>query len=212
MINDSARKDLVVLLADKNTEYAVRGVLDRPDALGIRPILADLFVHLHNDPGCLREGHEFLRSFTNQYRHAIVMLDREGCGRQESTRQELEEQIEERLSNNGWAGRAAAIVLDPELEIWVWSDSPEVDNALGWLGRTPDLRNWLREQELLGEDAQKPARPKEALEQALILVRKPRSSSIYMQLAKTVSLRRCDDPAFVKFRTILKNWFAKSET
>jgi len=212
MTNNNARKDLVVLVADRDMESAVRGVLGRPEALGIRPLSVDFHAHPHRDPGCLREGHEFLRSFTNQYRHAIVMLDREGCGRQESARQELEDQIEERLFNNGWADRAAAIVLDPELEIWIWSDSPEVDNALGWSGRQPNLRNWLREQELLGDNEQKPARPKEALERAMRLVRKPRSSSIYMQLAKTVSLRRCDDPAFVKFRTTLKNWFAKSQT
>ena len=210
MTDDGAHKDLVVLVADKNMEHAVRGILDRSESLGTRPILADLFVHLHNDPGCLREGHEFLRLFINRYHYAIVMLDREGCGQKELSREELEQQIEGRLSQKGWSERAAAIVLDPELEIWVWSDSPKVDNALGWSGRTPDLRNWLREQELLEDNEQKPACPKEALERALRLVRKPSSSSIYMQLAKTVSLRRCNDLAFTKFKNTLKTWFPAS--
>jgi hypothetical protein len=31
------------------------------------------------------------------------------------------------LFTSGWENRAAAVVLDPELEIWVWSDSPEVE-------------------------------------------------------------------------------------
>jgi len=38
-------KDLVVLVADKNIEFAVKGLLSRPRALGVRPITSDFFVH-----------------------------------------------------------------------------------------------------------------------------------------------------------------------
>jgi hypothetical protein len=53
----------------------------------------------------------------------------------------------------------------------------------------------------------KPKRPKEALEQALRLARKSRSSSIFRQLAQRVSVKRCTDPAFLKFKATLQRWF-----
>jgi hypothetical protein len=47
------RKDLVVLAADKNTEFTVRGLLDsRTAALGIRRVVFDVYPHPERDPGC----------------------------------------------------------------------------------------------------------------------------------------------------------------
>jgi len=36
-------KDLVILVADKNMEYSVKGILSRPQALSIRQITFDIF-------------------------------------------------------------------------------------------------------------------------------------------------------------------------
>ena len=38
------------------------------------------------------------------------------------------------------------VVLVPELEVCVWSDSPEAENALGWRGEQTELRTCLLEQ------------------------------------------------------------------
>ena len=62
--------DLAVLVADKNTEAAL---LARPQALGIRPITAKIFVHPRRDPGCVNEAHLFLRPFVQEYRHAYYV-------------------------------------------------------------------------------------------------------------------------------------------
>ncbi len=56
-------KDLAVLVADKNTEAALGSLLARPQALGIHPIVADIFVHPRRDPGCVNEAHLFLQTF-----------------------------------------------------------------------------------------------------------------------------------------------------
>lgn len=208
MINGKFQGDLVVLVADKNMEFSMKGVLQRPEALGVHQILFNIYLHKGRDPGCLLEGHDFLRLFVNKYKHALIMLDRKGCGKENLSRQELEKEIESRLSINGWGDRAAAIVIDPELENWFWSDSPEVDAVLGWKGKSPALRTWLMNQKLLEENSLKPSPPKEAVESALKEVRKPRSSSIYLQIAGKVSLKRCKDPAFLKLREILIQWFA----
>jgi hypothetical protein len=205
-------KDLVVLAADGQMEFAVKGLLTRGPALGFRELSFDIHAHPAKDPGCLLRGHEFLRSFHNQYRHAIVMLDHHGCGREGSARQVLEEELEKRLSSAGWGDRAAAIVLDPELEIWVWSDSPEVDAVLGWTGRTPPLADWLRAEGYSSGRQTKPDRPKEALGNALRLARKAKSSAIFLQLAQQVSVNRCTDPAFLKFKNTLQKWFGAVHT
>ena len=207
-MNGPPQKDIVILVADKNMEFAVRGLLSRAVALGVRRPEFDVYVHPERDPGCLLRGHEFLRQFVNTYRHALLMFDREGCGQETDTRAHLESRVETQLSQSGWHNRATVIVFDPELEIWVWSDSPHVDDALGWSQRQPDLRNWLVTTGFTVGKAAKPARAREAVEEALKLVRKPRSSSIYLQLASSISLDRCVDPAFHKFRVTMQTWFA----
>lgn len=200
-------RDLVVLVADKNMEFAVKGLLARAAALGIREILSDVFVHPHHDPGCLLEGHDFLRLYTKSHRYAFVMLDREGCGQEDRSRESLEQRVEALLAQSGWENRACAIVIEPELDIWVWSGSPHVDTVLGWEGRQPNLRAWMMTEGFLGPDQIKPNRPKEAVEEALRLMSRARSSSRYFELAKKVSLEQCADPAFAKFKQTLRGWF-----
>ena len=202
------RKDLIVLVADRNMKYAVSGLLSRPKAIGIREIIPDIYVNQWRDSGCLLHSCDFMRPFANQFNHALVMLDHEGCGQeQKKSRIELESRIESQLANAGWDDRAAAIVIDPELENWVWSDSPHVDSVLGWEGKDPDLRSWLTTQGFLNDSQGKPVPPKKAMEEALRKVQKPRSSALFLQLAQRVSIDRCADPAFIKLRTILASWF-----
>jgi hypothetical protein len=203
-------KDLVVLTADKNAQFAVRGILSRHHSLGIRPLNPDYLLHPGKDPGVLHTAHEFLRAFTKVYAHALVLMDREGSGRDAAPRGELEARIEAGLGKSGWEDRAAAVVIDPELDVWVWSDSSHVDRELGWSHRQPDLRSWLTTKRILAEGAVKPERPKEALEAALREVRKPRSSALYEALALKLSLAKCTDPAFGKLRTVLQRWFSEA--
>lgn len=199
--------DLIVLTADKNMEFSVKGVLERPRALGISDIKFQIYPHPHRDPGCRLEGHEFLRTFSKRFCHALVMFDREGCGNDSLSRVELERVVEENLSKSGWEDRAAAVVINPELEIWLWSDSPEVDAALGWKGKSPSLRSWLLEKGFLNNGPLKPSPPKDAVEAALKEVYKPRSAAIYKKIAESVSLKRCQDPAFLKLKEKLTQWF-----
>lgn len=200
-------KDLVVLTADKNARFAVQGILTRHQSLHIRPIDLDYYLHPEKDPGVLRTAHEFLRPFSKAYAYALVLMDREGSGEETVDRTDMETRIESALSKSGWDDRAKAVVIDPELDVWVWSDSPHVDHLLGWSQHKPDLRTWLREQKLLVTGTIKPARPKEALEEALRKVRKPRSSALYQAVAEKVSLTKCTDSAFVKLKTVLQKWF-----
>lgn len=97
------------------------------------------------------------------------------------------------------------MVLQPELEIWVFAGSTEVDRALGW--QPGSLSPWLVEQGLLEAGQHKQARPKEAVELVMVEKRQPRSSSAYRQLSQSVGFNRCTDQAFAKLRATLQQWF-----
>ena len=188
--------DLVVLVPGKNEEAAIGALLSsRHRSLGVRHIRYEILVHTRGDPGCFLEA------------PALVVFDRQGCGQEQQTVAALTDDLGKRLARAGWEDRAAVLVIEPELENWVWSDSPEVDSALGWQGRDPSLRDWLQQKGLWPEGAAKPRDPKEAVESALREVRRPRSSSIYRALAEQVSLRRCQDPSFAGLKTVLRSWF-----
>ena len=200
-------KDLVILAADKDLEFALRGMLSRPEALGMRTVEEDIFVHPEHDPACALRGVDFLDNLSGQYRYSLLIFDHEGSGKEATVPQELQESLNAEFVSSTWGNRARAIVLSPELEMWIWSDSPHIDEVVGWKNRNPRLRPWLIEQDYLQTGEVKPDRPKEAFEAALREARKPRSASLYQQIAERVSLRRCTDTAFLELKGILSNWF-----
>ena len=204
------QKDLIILVADKNMEHTLRGLLSRPPALRIREITFDLYVHPNRDGGCLNQGDEFLRPFVRLYSHALVIFDHEGCGHENDHSSILEKNLEKELSVSGWEEQAKVVVIHPELEVWVWSDSPHVESVLGWQGRNPDLRTWLHSRSYTFDENGKPLSPKEAMDDALRAVNKAHSSALFNKLAQTVSFERCTDPAFIRLKNILRSWFQAS--
>jgi hypothetical protein len=202
------KKELIVLVADRNMEFTVKGLLGRPQSLKIKDVSYDIYNHPENDPGCRSNGANFLRPFVNQYSRALLMFDKAGCGQENQPRADLEVVVEAQLTASGWGDRSAAIVIEPELENWVWSDSPHVEAVLGWQGRHPNLRSWLISEGHLPDMQSKPSDPKEAMIVALRHAQVARSSSLFFQLAQRVSFERCDDPAFLKFKTTLSTWFS----
>ena len=201
-------RDLVVLAADKDTEQALAGLLEtRTQSLQMRAIKFDTVIHPQHDPGCLLQSGGILAGYLRSHARAVVVFDREGCGRDELTREALEKMVETVLAQ-AWADRVAVVVNDPELESWVWSNATHLPDLLGWPNDTQTLPDWLVEQGYLDVVGQvKPARPKEAMAAVLRQVRKPRSAAIFRQIAEKVSFRNCIDPAFHKLLTTLRKWF-----
>ena len=138
----------------------------------------------------------------------LLIFDHEGSGREQEQPEDLQESLNEDFTRSAWGDRAKAIVLSPELEVWIWSDSPHVEAVTGWKDRQPSLRHWLTDQGWLRENEVKPVRPKEAFQAALREARRPRSSSLYQQIAEEVSLRRCKDRSFLEFKDVLRSWFS----
>lgn len=203
-------KKLLVLTADIDMENAVRGLLSRHKSIGFAPVDCasdvDFVHHPNHDAGCYLGGAEFLRYAVGKYEHAIVLFDHEGSGREQCALHAVERDVEKRLLASGWQS-AGVVVLEPELESWVWSASPKVAEELGWKTHIPSLREWLIDQDFLEAHQIKPSRPKEAMEAALQHVRKPRSPRIYENIARKVSLLHCKDESFLKLKTLLCQWF-----
>ncbi len=202
--------DLVVLTADLSMKAALHGILKRPESLGIRPIRCEILPHPQHDPGCLRDGADFLRASHRRASHALVVFDRDGCGRNHEPRERLETEVEGRLEASGWGDQARSIVIEPELDAWIWSRSPHVSRALGWESDIGALWDWLAALGHLQPGALKPARPKEAKEAALREKRKPASSALFAEIAASLSLKHCTDPAFLKLKGTLAAWFPRA--
>jgi len=201
------RRDLVVLVPDETFRAVVAILLSRHESLKIRRISLDIYAHAYHDPGCLRQSVSFLTEFLPTHARAIVLFDRKGCGREDASAPELENALRDELRHSGWEERAEVVVLDPELEAWVWSESPQVERCLGWAGRRPALREWLEHNRLWEEGSPKPSDPKSAVDLALRETRTGPRRPVLVELARSVGLRRCRDRAFLRFREILQRWF-----
>ncbi len=205
-------KDLLCLVADANMKAAVTALLGRPEALGIRSVASEVLIHPRRDPGCFHDPEGLLRGARAELHHAIVLLDHAWDGAPAGGALEAEKELEARLRASGLASWARVVVIDPELETWVFSDSPHVASAVGWSGRAAELRSALADQGLWPEGTSKPTDPKRAVIWALRQAQKPRSSSIYRDLASRVGLSRCQDRAFLRFRDLLRGWFGGEHT
>lgn len=206
-------RDCIFLLADKNMQAAFEGFLGRAgfsQSLGCGAFDFDprhdiVVAAGDNDPGLYTRGHELLRPYQATHRHAVVVLDAEWEG--SPGKDAIAEHLAENLKSTGWAeGALAVIVIDPELENWIWQQNDHVARGLGFdtsneLMADPDLQKvWPAAQT-------KPSSPKEILETLLKKRRIPRSSAIYKQITSQVSVRRCQDTAFQTMVETLRAWF-----
>jgi hypothetical protein len=200
--------DLSVLVADADQKAAIEALLEtRANSLGIRPCRFEVRKHPQRDPGCVGGGVQLLALSKTQAEHGLLIFDREGCGKENQTVEELEGRLELELANSGWEDRARVVVIDPETEIWLWSDSPHVAATFGWKSDKGDLRDWLSERGFLNPGAVKPARPKEAMEAVLRETGVKASAAHFGAIARKVSLERCQDRSFGRLRSLLQAWF-----
>lgn len=204
-------KDLVVLVADSNMKAVLKTLLEkRQSSLGIRVQTFDVYVHFRHDPGVYHEAGMFLKPFTEQYCYALVLFDFKGSGAKGAPRQ-AEAKVQQDLNAGGWKGRSAAIAIVPELEAWVFSNSPHVVQQLAG-GDKETYNRVLVKYGIAPPCSVKPSDPKEAMEELLRKRRRPRSSAIYASLAEKVSLEDCKDPAFGRLQDVLRRWLGEEES
>ena len=211
MSHEEERRDLFVLVADQDMIETIKTLLDRPESLDISPIKYGVDKHLQRDVGCRKDASRRLRPYIRHYRYALVLFDKHGSGQDDELREEIQCEVEKDLSRNGWENRSKAIVIDPELEAWVWSASNHVPRILGWDNNYKALKSWLSSLDLWPADVAKPPNPKEAMKAAVREKNHQISAALFGQLAESVTLRGCVDPAFSELRETLQLGFLQND-
>ena len=202
-------KDLIVLTADPQMQRTIETLLgNRQQALGIPGISFDVQRHPHRDSGCRTASEGILRPLRNEYRKAMTVFDFDGSGARNATASELEIELERQYELAGWErGQVAFIVIEPELEAWLFGTSyAHLQRAVNWSQSEP-INEWLAARGYMVAGNAKPSDPKGAIEAILKLEKIPLPSDLFAELARRVSLNRCQDRAFQKFRNILRRWF-----
>lgn len=203
-------RELIILVADGTMRAVFAAFFERQfhhslgcAAFGFKPGL-DLFNNpLEKDGGVHLRCHEILRPYLNSHRRALVVLDQQFGG--ERPAEDVRVEIEERLNANGWQGRSAAIVIDPELEVLLWQDNANVERALRHQGGS--LRRLLADDGRWPEGVPKPPAPKELIQGLIRTNRAGAPVAVYAQIAGAVSTAGCVDPAFNRMRDALRAWF-----
>jgi hypothetical protein len=191
--------------------FLSRGYLE--DRLGCRSFdfdfQQDVVVNVRNgntDGGIHRRAHELLRRFLHSHQNAVVMLDKNFGGRLPAA--VVRGEILHNLLHNGWSAECVeVVVIDPELEVWLWQrGNLHVTRAFRYNGPV-SLESFLEAAGFWSTTASKPARPKEA---ARLLIRQYNAGVpmvVYSRIIENISVRGCQDPAFNLLASALRRWF-----
>ncbi|MBU1195216.1 MAG: hypothetical protein KKE62_16060 [Proteobacteria bacterium] len=205
-------RDCVFLLADTNMKAVFEGFLDRERFhLSLQcgnfefTSKQDLVVASgDNDPGLYTRGHELLKPYVATHNHAVIVLDAQWDG--SPGPEAITEHITTNLLRSGWKQtNCKVIVIDPELENWIWQKSDHVAKALG-LESSSEFSSVV-DADVWPDGQAKPDQPKETLEAVLKSRRIPRSSSIYKKITCKVSISRCQDASFLLLKSTFQSWF-----
>lgn len=203
--------ELVILVADGTMAAVLRAFFERPfhyraldcAEFPFNPATDIVYDPLNTDGGVHRHCHEILRRYLNTHRRALVVLDQQFGG--ERPAEEVRTDIEDRLNANGWQDRAVAVVIEPELEVLLWQDNPNVERALRHSG--PSLRQLLAQDGRWPHGAAKPPAPKNVIQALIRANRAGPPMVVYSQIVRAVSTAHCVDPAFQRVREALRVWF-----
>lgn len=204
-------KDLLVYVADADALAFMTAILDRPQAVGVRPFIFDIERHPLRDAGMVQSGAELVRMKKGNYHKALLMWDHHGSGRDNKcTPEEVQADIQAKLDTFAWEGNSATIVLVPELEQWLWF----CENALAahCSITVQQLGQWVEAYAAklgMTAGALKESQPKELFEHVMReRLRKTISPRDFDEIGKRASvngLRRC--PSFLAIVETLKAWF-----
>ena len=102
----------------------------------------------------------------------------------------LENQLDAALSEE-WGSDAKAIVIEPEVDIWMWGAETHIREVVDWHSQAGIRGRLAHDSDFYFSAHGKPERPKEALEAVFRHAQLPRSSAHYEALARRLSLARC---------------------
>ncbi|MGP4097182.1 methylation-associated defense system protein MAD4 [Nonomuraea sp. KM90] len=212
MVNSSPQlqRDIVFLVADGGMEQMLRGFFGRDQfhrslacgAFDFDPS-QDIVVAPTKDPGVYSTAHELLRPYEASHHRAVVMLDAAWDGSPGSPA--IYDQVKLKLT--GVWDEFAVVVIDPELEAWIWQDSPHLAEVF----KCPaDFRAILAKSGHWPATMKKPPDPKAALDHLRRRYKLKIFNADFRKLAARISVRHCEDAAFNHLCNYLRAWFPAS--
>lgn len=206
-------RECIFLLADTNMRATFEGFFTRPafhQRLGCGTFDFDVQKDIKvaagdNDPGLYTRGHELLRPFQKTHQRAVMVMDAAWAGSPGADA--IKQHMAREILSTGWKENTfQVIVIDPELENWIWQKNDHVASGLGFANITSLLAD-SDIQDSWPQDAAKPDQPKEVLEKLLKKRKLPRSSAIYKRITSKVSVQHCQDGSFQELLATLRSWF-----
>lgn len=206
-------KDLFVYVADADAQAFLKSILNKPQALSIRPINFDIERHPGRDSGMVHTGAELARMKKPSYRKALITFDHHGSGRERRPPEELRLAIQVKLDQVTWKENSSVAISVPELEQWLWY----ADKAmLAHFGMAEDLferrlQECSRELRQPIEDL-KANQPKELFEYLIRdRLRQTISPRDFVEIGRRAGvngLMKCQ--SFAAIVAILRNWFPET--
>ena len=202
---------LIILVADLDIENCVREVILRlQSSKEVLPFQFKIVRHPLRDPGCYSNPQEYLRSYLHSHQFGMVLLDRDGSGKEKEASDVIESTIASKLDRNGWMGRSACMVIEPEIENWLWVASDAVAKILGW-SEMSALRAYLESNGFWPNDISKPPKPKEAIQFAMRKSGTRFTPAIHQSIAAKASFKSCSSPSFQKFKDTIVHWYRENQ-
>ncbi len=159
------------------------------------------------DPGLYDNAHENLELFKSQYNHAMIVLDRQ-WNDSSKTPSDIEQHITANMQRAGWTReRFEVVVIDPELETWLFQEKDIFLNAFRYHDGARALRDQLDETGHWPKGQAKPTDPKATIGRALHLGKSASPTVLFSKVCSRISVKDCQDTAFLKFKRTLRCWF-----
>jgi hypothetical protein len=238
-------KPLLILTADNECVATLRGFFERKDfhkSLGCGPIqLAgvtfdvekDIRVHPGHDCGVWSDPQMVLFAERKNYAKALIILDEawEGAPKAEN----LVSDIEKRAQAEGqWErDRFEVVLIQPELEAWIWQRNIHVAEAFEFPGSDGGLWELLTVQSLAldkrtkkhlfvnldplndvaawPKNEAKPKNPKGVVEAVSAHCQSGPASGVFNEISAKVGVKHCVDGSFHKLRDALRGWFPEKK-
>lgn len=201
--------DLLLYCADSDMRFSLDTILtNRRESLNIKHIKYKIIVDQLHDSSIVKKDSNYFSLLKNQTnaQKLLVILDNEWDG--SPGKNKIKDRILSNLQLSIWQkGDYEVIVIDPELEIWVWSNyqsfANSINRGINIVENTARRLGW--------DGVNKPKNPKFVYEELLRSLDISKSSSVFTDIAQFISLNRCSDESFQLFKNTLKSWFPITE-
>ncbi len=211
-------RDIVFHLADRHMEEGLRAFFSRQDwhhvlkcrRFEVDPMSNSDFYRVagETDGGLWKHAHKNLHIFKEQYRHAVIMLDAEFDPQPGPN--VLRADIGKAMLASGWdEDRFGVVVIEPELEAWLWAPNHNVARAFGH-ANFEELRTFLESEGLWDPGAPKPHSLKAARDRAARRGGKRTGGPIFRSVFEHISRRAldaCVEHGLKTLRMMLGTWF-----